>query len=76
MPTLNIKDFPERLHRTIQARARRHCRSVAQEVVHFLTTATEGPARRSIVELRGLGKDLWKDVRGAEHVQAERDTWS
>ena len=27
-------------------------------------------------ELRGLGKETWKDVNPTEYVQEERDSWS
>ena len=31
--------------------------------------------RRSIMELRGLGKKLWKDTSVREYINAERDAW-
>ena len=34
-----------------------------------------GPSLHSILELRGLGKELWKDIDPVEHVRAERDSW-
>lgn len=33
------------------------------------------PKLHSILELRGLGKELWKDIDPVEHVRAERDSW-
>ena len=41
MATLNIKNLPDRLYRKIQARAVREHRSIAQEVIHILSVATE-----------------------------------
>ena len=29
----------------------------------------------SILELQGLGKEQWKDLDAAVHVQRERDAW-
>jgi len=29
----------------------------------------------AILELRGLGKEIWRDVDAAEHVANERDSW-
>jgi hypothetical protein len=32
--------------------------------------------RRSILELRGLGKHLWQDVSVKNYINAERDSWN
>src|SRR4026207_1442847 len=62
MATLNIKNLPDRLYKKIQARAHREHRSIAQEVIHILSVATENATPLSILELQGLGKDVWKKV--------------
>jgi plasmid stability protein len=73
--TLNVKNVPDALYRKLQARARRQHRSVAQEVVHLLQEAVDEPAPLSILELRGLGKALWRDVDPRKHVERERRAW-
>ncbi len=75
MATLNIKNLPDRLYRKIQARAAREHRSIAQEVIHILSVATENTTPLSILELQGLGKDVWKKVEGSKHVIRERREW-
>jgi plasmid stability protein len=75
MATLNVKNLPDPLYKKLQARARRQRRSVAQEVIHLLTQAVEEPDPQSILELRGLGKELWKGIDAAAHVNAERRSW-
>ncbi len=75
MATLNIKHLPDGLYRKLKARAKRERRSVAQEVTVLLTQALEPAPARSILELRGLGKDLWRGVDGASHVADERAAW-
>ncbi len=75
MATLNIKNLPDRLYRKIQARAAREHRSIAQEVIHILSVATENATPLSILELQGLGKDVWKKVEGSKHVIRERREW-
>jgi plasmid stability protein len=75
MATLNVKNLPDPLYKKLQARARRQRRSVAQEVIHLLTQAVEEPDTQSILELRGLGKELWKGIDAAAHVNAERRSW-
>jgi plasmid stability protein len=75
MATLNLKNFPENLYAQLRARARRERRSVAQEVVHLLERAVGPASQRSILELRGLGKECWEGVDPVDHVRAERDSW-
>ena len=75
MATLNIKNLPDRLYRKIQARAHWEHRSIAQEVIHILSEATENSTPLSILELQGLGKDVWKKVDAGKHVNRERCEW-
>ncbi len=75
MATLNIKNLPDGLYKKLQARARRQHRSVAQEVIHLLSRAVAQPTPRSILERRGLGKELWRGVDPASHVERERRSW-
>ena len=75
MATLNVKNLPDALYRRLQARARRDHRSVAQEVTHLLSEALESSKPLSILELRGLGKELWEGVDPAAHVKRERASW-
>lgn len=75
MATLNVKNMPDGLYRKLQARARRKRRSVAQEVTQILSDALAVEKPLSILDLRGLGKDHWKDVDAGEHVSGEREAW-
>jgi len=75
MATLNIKGLPERLYRKLRARAKRNHRSMAQEVTQILTSALEEPEPVSILELQGLGKELWAHVRATARVDEERRSW-
>ena len=75
MATLNVKNLPDSLYRRLQARAKRQRRSVAQEVTQILSDALVAPRPVSILELRGLGKEHWKDVDATQHVDDERAGW-
>lgn len=75
MATLNVKNLPDRLYKKLQARAKRDRRSVAQEVTHLLDAALAAPTPLSILELRGLGKEHWRDIDAGVHVRHERATW-
>lgn len=75
MATLNVKNLPDVLYRKLKARAKRERRSVAQEVTVLLEQALEPAAPLSILELRGLGKGLWREIDGGSHVEREREAW-
>lgn len=75
MATLNIKNLPDDLYRRLKERAKRRHRSVAQEVTHILSQAVAEVEPLSILELRGLGKEVWGPVDAAQHVAEERRSW-
>jgi plasmid stability protein len=75
MATLNVKNLPDGLYRKLKARAKRERRSVAQEVTVLLTQALDATAPLSILQLQGLGKELWRDIDAAAHVEQERAVW-
>ena len=75
MATLNIKNFPAALYGKLRERARRQHRSMAQEVTHILERVLEEEEPLSILELEGLGSDIWKEIDAAEHVERERSAW-
>lgn len=75
MAVLNIKNLPDALYKKLQARARGQHRSVAQEVTHILAETLETRELRSILELKGLGKEHWRGVDPSTHVEKERASW-
>ena len=76
MATLNVKNVPDRLYKRLQARARRRRSSVAQEVIQILSEAVDEVEPHSILELRGLGKEVWRGVDPDRHVARERRSWT
>jgi plasmid stability protein len=75
MATLNIKNLPDGLYQRLKQRARRQHRSVAQEVTQILSQTLAEPEPLSILELRGLGRDVWGGTEGARYVAEERRAW-
>jgi len=75
MATLNIKNFPDELYEQLQKRAERERRSLTQEVVYILEKAAGKSKPLSILELRGLGKELWEGIDPVEYLREERDSW-
>ncbi len=43
--------------------------------LEMISEVLEEPEPLSILELQGLGKELWADVDAAGHVDAERRAW-
>ena len=75
MAVLNVKSVPDKLYRKLQARAKRERRSVAQEVIEILDQALNEPPRLSIMDLQGLGKDIWRNINSDQYLEAERRAW-
>lgn len=75
MATLNVKNLPDELYEKLRKRAKRERRSVAQEVTHLLEQTLQEPEKLSLLELRGLGKELWEGIDPAEYIEAERASW-
>lgn len=75
MATLNVKNFPDSLYAALQSRAASEHRSLAQEVTHILAEVLAEPEQLSILELEGLGKEIWEGIDAAEYVARERDSW-
>jgi len=46
-----------------------------KRLVHILS-ATGTEPRRSITELRGLGKEIWHRQDAQDYVDQERDSWA
>lgn len=75
MAVLNIKSVPDKLYRKLQARAKRERRSVAQEVIQILDQALAEVPPLSILDLQGLGKEIWTGTSADEYLRKERQAW-
>ncbi len=75
MATLNVKNLDDALYQRLKERAEQQHRSVAQEVTRILTESLSEPPLLSLLELEGLGRDVWAGIDAAKHVAAERDEW-
>lgn len=77
MATLNIKSFPDDLYGILGELAKKDRRSLSAEVVYLLEWAIEATPKKktSIMQLKGLGKQRWKGMNAAKHVDKERQSW-
>ena len=75
MATLNIEHFPDGLYESLKLRAESQHRSVAQEVTHILSEVLAWDEPLSILDLQGLGEELWTGIDATQHVADERGSW-
>ena len=75
MATLNVKQFPDELYNQLRAAAESDHRSISQEVIHLIDQALRRHEQRSILELRGLGKQHWEVIDATRHIESERKSW-
>ena len=47
-----------------------------EELAGILRKQDSGPGKRSILELQGLGKKIWRDIDPQEYIDRERDSWA
>lgn len=68
---LAVKELYEQEIRTLPAADRLQLLAlIAQELATVQVEAT-----RRITELRGLGKEMWRDIDAQQYVDALRDEW-
>lgn len=75
---LHIGSLPASVHQKLASRARREHRTLAGEAAYLLERALAGAESLSLLELEGLGAELWEgeEDAAADHVARERDAWS
>ena len=44
-------------------------------IAQLVQRETAAKSQRSIREIRGLGKEVWKNLDAQEYVNQERDSW-
>lgn len=47
-----------------------------QELMSRVADGEGSEPQHSILELRGLGKEIWKAIDAQEYVRRERDSWN
>lgn len=46
-----------------------------EELVSLVTQQVPGRKQRSIMELEGLGAEIWEGIDAREYVRKERESW-
>ncbi len=47
-----------------------------EEMATLIRKKTSGPGSRSILELKGKGKDIWKGLNVQKYIDEERSSWN
>jgi len=47
-----------------------------EQIAVLIRNKTTMKTRRSILEIQGMGKDVWKNIDAQKYVDKERDSWS
>lgn len=74
MAPIVLDNLPDAVYAELKARAERGQRSLADEVAALLAAALRDD-RPSLLELEGLGKELWEGIDAAEYIDNERRSW-
>lgn len=72
MQATRHKKILEEVKKLNQAEQLRLLEQIAVLIRNKTTTKT----RRSILEIQGMGKDVWKNIDPQKYVDKERDSWN
>ncbi len=73
MQTMNYGELLVRIQRLDPAEQLRLLEELAALVRSRM--ASQPQSRRSILELQGLGKEIWQDIDAQEYIDRERASW-
>lgn len=64
-----ILEEVEKLNQTQQLR-------LLEQIAVLIRNKTTVKTRRSILEIQGMGKDVWENIDAQKYVDKERDSWN
>ena len=47
-----------------------------EKIAALIRRRTTAKTRRSILELQGVGKSIWKDIDAQQYIDKERKSWN
>ena len=47
-----------------------------EQIAVLIRRKTTVKTRRSILELQGMGKEIWKDIDAQDYIDKERKSWN
>lgn len=64
-----LLDEVEKLNQSEQLR-------LLEKIAALIRRRTTTKTRRSILELQGVGKSIWKDIDAQQYMDKERESWN
>lgn len=71
---MNVREYHDVLERVSQLSTQEKIDLLAELAVQVRNDSRKG-AKRSIADLRGLGKEIWTGIDAQDYVNKERDSW-
>jgi len=66
----------ENILRSVESLSRPEQLRLISDLAEYLRAHTPAGTRTSILELQGLGKDIWQGMDAQEYVDRERASWN
>lgn len=66
----------EEILRTVESLSRPEQLRLMSELAEYLRVHASPEPRISILELQGLGRDIWKGIDAQEYIDRERAAWN
>ena len=66
----------ESILRNVESLSREEQLQLMSDLAAYLRTHERPEPRTSILELQGLGKDIWRGIDAQEYVDRERASWN
>jgi len=70
--SLSYKDYAKGIHTLTQEEQLKLLELISG---NLRKTMKSGKSRHSIMELEGLGSEIWRDIDAQEYVRKERESW-
>ena len=66
----------EHILRSVESLSRAEQLRLISELAEYLRLAARPEARTSILDLQGLGKEIWQGIDAQDYVDHERASWN
>ena len=75
MATITINNLPEDIYHFLKQNAEKNKRDIQEEIILLLKKIVNEKKNYQITQLRGLGKEIWKNIDVEDFIKKEREKW-
>ena len=77
MSSILINNLPPELYEFLKKEANKNSTEISELVINLLKKYFQKQIKkRKLSELKGLGKDIWKNIDIEKFIENERNLWS